>query len=242
MLGIDNAKSKLGWAKTHLDTLDEELRIFCNSPEPYAAAGYEDITNGLYVFSYRAPLIPPHICHIVGDAFYNMRSSLDQLVWALARLSKIPGNVQFPIMENTSTESKKRFTRQLKDVPSEAIVIIDELQPYHRGTAYKEHPLWRLDEMCNLDKHRRIPMRSASFEVRFPKLRPDGMMPHAMDDGMIITVPLARKHELEIYECQPIAVEFGGDTSGISETPKGIVEIYNFVANNVIPRFQRSFI
>jgi hypothetical protein len=59
MIGIGNAKTKLGWAKNHLNTLEGELRSFCNSPESYAVSGYEDIANDKYVVSFCAPTFLP---------------------------------------------------------------------------------------------------------------------------------------------------------------------------------------
>jgi hypothetical protein len=163
---------------------------FCNSPNSYAVTTYDDIPNERYIFSYFVPIVPLPISLIVGDAFYNMRSSLDQLVWALVRLTAIPGNVQFPIMDDTKSKTRERFLQQLTGVPSDAIKIIDELQPYHRGLTLKGHPLWRLNEMCNLDKHRRIPIESSTWHVAFPEARRDdraGIEAEAMNDRMVVT-------------------------------------------------------
>ena len=98
--------------------------------------------------------------------------------------------------------------------------------------------------MCNLDKHRRIPIKSSDFFLNFPNTvpTPEGLAPETTNERIVITVPLIRKSEFQVYECQPITVKFGGDSSGISEAPEGITEIYDFIANDVIPRFERFFI
>jgi hypothetical protein len=43
--------------------------------------------------------VPTHICLIAGDMVYNMRASLDQLVWGLARLKGIPKHTAFPVVD-----------------------------------------------------------------------------------------------------------------------------------------------
>src|SRR5206468_11659498 len=118
--------------------------------------------------------VPTEIVLTVGDAFYNLRFALDQLVWALSRLKAIPPRfVQFPVIEDWNAKgTQDRFAKQLTGVCSEAISEIKTFQPYHRGTAYKSHPLWRLNELCNLDKHRRVPVDGHAAEIRFPNLTP----------------------------------------------------------------------
>lgn len=242
MAGIANAKAKLAWAQKHLETLNAELREFCR-PESYGITQYEDIPNQRFVFSYLIPIVPLSISLTVGDVFYNMRSSLDQLVWALARLDGIPGNVQFPITSDTEPKTRKRFLGQLTRVPPDAINAIDKLQPYHRGASLTGHPLWRLNEMCNLDKHRRIPIQSSAWRVDFPQARRDqsGIEVETVNERMIITVPLSRKGEFQVYECAPVEILFGGDSSGIAEAYGGIVEIHDFIAKEVLPNFEGFF-
>src|ERR1700730_6825308 len=173
MPGIVDAELKLLWAKKHLCALDIELEIFSAPSKAYILTRHDDIKNQMHVLSMRLTEVPEQICLIVGDAFYNMRSALDQLVWSLARLSGIPNGTQFPIIERPTPKAFKRFDAQLIGVPDEAICEIKELQPYHRRDAYKSHPLWRLNELCNLDKHRRIPANGSALDVHFPNMTPE---------------------------------------------------------------------
>jgi hypothetical protein len=177
-----------------------------------------------------------------------MRASLDQLVWGLARLKGIPRRAAFPIVDGpVLTKSKlASFNDNLVDVPAEAICEIDALQPYHRGTAYKSHPLWRLDEICNLDKHRRIPANGSASVMQFPNLTAEDtangiMTVEVSDDCFVASVPIALKHKLDFNPTMQYKVEFGGDVSGISEGYGGLFEIYKFVADSVLPRFTRFF-
>jgi hypothetical protein len=181
-----------------------------------------------------------------GDAFYNMRASLDQLIWALARLNGIPRKSQFPILEVNTLESRNRLRDQTEGIPKEAICEVEFLQPYLRGAAYKTHPLWRLNEMCNLDKHRRIPVDGHEVIIFFPGLSHNdlatGLVTQTIvDDCHVMSAPLSMKSKLDINPSASGTVKFGGDISGISESPHGIAEIYHFIATKVITRFERFF-
>jgi hypothetical protein len=244
--GIHDAETKLRWAKTHLHFLNREVETFSNS-NPYTLTREDDLENQRHVLRFNLLNVPDPICLIAGDAIYNMRASLDHLVWSLARLSGIPKRTAFPIVDGpVLTKSRlESFNRSLDGVSQEAICEIAALQPYHRGAAYKSHPLWRLDEICNLDKHRRIPANGSASILHFPNLAPGEeksiLTVEVTDTGYIMSVPIGQKQKLDLHDTMRFAVHFGGDESGINEDFSGLVEIYNFVAESVMPRFVRFF-
>ncbi len=238
-------KRKLEWAYEHLKTLDKEINTFCTPPNACSITREDDPENNLHILRMTLGDLSD-LALIVGDAFYNMRASLDQLVWSLASLSGIPKGTQFPILEVLTKKTSDRFCSQTAGVPEEAICEIKFLQPYNRGAAYKLHPLWRLHEMCNLDKHRRIPVDRQEVIAYFPALTAadfaSGLVTQSTsDDGHVMTVPLALKRKLDFDPTVTIKIKFGGDISGISESPHGIAEIYAFIAKDVFPRFTRFF-
>jgi hypothetical protein len=247
MSGMRNSQSKLAWAQGHLKLLDLEIGEFANS-NPYILTREDDPEQHSHVLRFRLLDVPDPICLIAADAVYSIRTSLDQLVWSLARLKGIPKRTTFPIIKGpVLTKSRLvSFNDSLFDVPSEAICEIDALQPYHRGSAFKTHPLWRLDEICNLDKHRRIPANGSASIIHFPNLtaedRRNGIPTiETSDDGFEASVPIDLKHKLDVYPKMQYAITFGGDISGISEDFKSLMEIYKFVAESVLPRFERFF-
>jgi hypothetical protein len=164
---------KLGRAKMHLDALDVLLKEF-TGPKAYTFRRYEDLKQKRYCFECKLLDVPDDACLTVGDAFYNMRSCLDQIVWSLSglTLANPPQTTQFPIFDHlpSATKDIERFDRQVAGVPTKAIEQIKSLQPYHRGDSYKAHPLWRLNAICNLDKHRRIPANGSEVVVTFPNI------------------------------------------------------------------------
>jgi len=227
-----------------LDALDPEIRAFCTPAKAYTVTENEDKEQERYIIRTKLHDIPPKICLIAGDAVYNMRAALDQTVWALAALNGIPGKTQFPIIEVWNSDGRKRFERQVSGVPDAAFCEIQALQPYHRGDAFKSHPLWRLDEMCNLDKHRRLAANSVTVGgtiYGIPlELRNDVIM-SATDDCHVISIPLALKDKVTLDPNPPIEITFGGDASGITETFETLIEIHTFVTVKVLPRFDRFF-
>jgi hypothetical protein len=246
MDGIENAQAKLAWAQAHLKLLDLEIEKFAQS-NPYTLTAEDNLEHGRHILRLVLLEVPVHICLIAGDAIYNMCASLDQLVWSLARLKGIPERTAFPIIDGAvlTADRLRSFNNSLKDVPQGAICEIAALQPYHRGAAYKSHPLWRLHEICNLDKHRRIPANGSAAILNFPSLTPEEsasiLTIETTDTGFVVSAPIAFKHKLNPDRTMKFTVNFGGDISGISENFRSLVDIYKFIADSVLPRFVGFF-
>lgn len=103
-----------------------------------------------------APL-PARFSLIVGDCIENLRSSLDFMVWELALAAKhVPGERHsFPMCE--TAESFKNASRsRLEGLTGPMKTEIDLMQPYHRRNDLASHPLWVLNKLANINKHRRV--------------------------------------------------------------------------------------
>lgn len=236
--------SKIGWAKEHLGALKRELDSFCTAtpPKAYTITREDDEGHGEHVITMEFHDIPPKICLIAADAVYSMRAALDQTVWALASLKGTPGRTEFPIITDWNYDGRRRFKRQVAGVPDEAFCVIKSLQPYHRGDAFKSDPLWRLHEMCNLDKHRRIPAHGTAVRGVFTGVDALDVISEARDNRIVDRIPLALKNKVYFNPESPVEVTFGGDnTSGITERFEDLRGIYDFVALDVLPRFNRFF-
>lgn len=98
----------------------------------------------------------------LGDYAHNVRSSLDNLAYALARLRRDPPErpnaISFPIYRDASS-FKQKGLRTIDQLPEEAAQVIERIQPFQRngsqieGTADQD-PLLFLQELNNSDKHR----------------------------------------------------------------------------------------
>jgi hypothetical protein len=164
----------------------------------------------------------------------SMADPYSKLSWAKKHLATLEREVT-----SFCTTPSKAYT--VSRVPAEAFCEIKALQPYHRGDDFKSHPLWRLDEMCNLDKHRRIPAHGTALEGTIYGVSPKDVIKEATDECLTISIPLAMKNKMRFEPAATVEVAFGGDISGITETLGSIVHIYNFIALAVLPRFDRFF-
>jgi hypothetical protein len=232
---------KTSRAKEHLEALRQELTAFHES-KPCQLHSQDDPLNQLCRVDVRIKDTPDRISLIVGDVFYNLRSSLDQLVWCLAKLSvPYPKGTHFPILEQRDHD---RLKRQTSGVPTEAVSIIESLQPYNRGdiATIKDHLLWRLNKMCNIDKHMRIPVHSSVVDFFLPE---SIVGSSHFDNFGVMNIPLSLKPKLKSYiALNPdvsFKVVFGDSFWEVDCDLEGIDAIYDFVANSVIPRFARFF-
>jgi hypothetical protein len=133
----------------------------------------------------------------VGDVLQAFRSGLDQLAYALAvaHSGPLPSEIaeasEFPIFGDESKTGalgtgSARFHQASKSgipVPASGLAkiqgiapaaqaIIEGLQPYHRGTDFRDDALWRLHELSRIDKHRLVHVVAADFAGVALKMHP----------------------------------------------------------------------
>jgi hypothetical protein len=185
---------------------------------------------------------------LVGDFVCCVRSALDQLAWNLAHLDqgrvftrREERQINFLIFEkNDSTYAERR-----KLFPAAVADVLDAVQPYVRGNAYRDDPLWQLNELWSIDKHRTIPANGNDVKVSFFPLKIDfTRQSRAFDDGIVVRVPLCDvwMSPVNIKPTVEIEILFGDYLSASFEIsiPR-LREIYEIVANEVIPRFACFF-
>ena len=158
-------------AKIHLDALNAEIDRWVKS-RPYSIVEKDDVDAVWHYFEIQTAAISEDIPLIAGDFINCLRSSLDNLAWGLVHLSPetIPSDeksarrVIFPICDRDDTYIKNRSL-----FPSAIADVLDSFQPDDRQNAFRFHPLWQLDKIWNLDKHRTIPINCGNFQVDLPK-------------------------------------------------------------------------
>lgn len=229
-------------AKEHLDALREAHTDFIEG-ESHLFTFKEDVEGQRYVLKLQLMEVPDRLPLIAGDLFYCLRAALDQLVFALAwkRGGPLPNHTQFPIHDSVAPARRKRFRQNLRGVPADAIRVIDSLQPYNRPNAIKEHLLWRLNEMCILDKHRRIPASGSCIDFQLPPSIMNVAEWKTLSDGAEVSIPLSMKSKMALHPNCTVRVLFGDIHYGVQLTIEEITDIYEFVADKVLPRFTRFF-
>jgi hypothetical protein len=101
--------------------------------------------------------VPPQIPLIVGDCLQNLRSALDYLVWELCLVSNVEPTDKhaFPICR-TKESFRDIKGQRLAGLPEDVIKEVEDFQPYQAGQDWAKTSLWVLNELSNINKHRRI--------------------------------------------------------------------------------------
>ena len=113
------------------------------------------------------PPVPDYFSILTGEAVYHLRSTLDHLVAELIRANNCKPSRQsmWPVLP---TKHESSLKTKIKGVSTTAHKLIESFQPYSLGTRYKEHSLWKLNELSNWDKH--------NFLIRAFLARPGGIV------------------------------------------------------------------
>ncbi len=156
---LDGCRLKIEATTRHMQRLQEAINGFFEENLEVAPIVGEANANGTqYLFRVKSVIDYPARKWgvILGDAVHNLRSALDQLVWTFAR----DGNdrTAFPIClteRDWIVDAPARYW----SCPPGFVRMLNDVQPYHRGDVNeaRKHPLWILNALSNLDKHRTIP-------------------------------------------------------------------------------------
>jgi hypothetical protein len=128
-------------------------------------------------------------------------------------------------------------------MPEEARRLIETFQPYKGGHSYRAHPLWQLNELVNMDKHRIIAIGSHGFTVSFPDFpRKYNSQVQISKDSPEVRLPIELKKYLRPKPQATMEMLFGDEIyEKVAVSPKRLVEIYDFVSETVIPKFKKFF-
>jgi hypothetical protein len=144
---------KVERAEEHIRDLRARIKAFI-ATEPYKIVADDNLQPGRRcIIVAEAVPIPLTIPVVLGDVLQNLRSALDHLVYNLviANIGRDPRDKQiiFPIYDSSS-EYESRSPRKIRAVHKQAVDLIDALKPYRGGN----DPLWSLNELNIIDKHR----------------------------------------------------------------------------------------
>jgi hypothetical protein len=237
---------KLGWAYKRLDELKWEVAKF--RKDAYTTTARDDLDQPWHHVWIEQKITPDPVGMLIGEFAYSLRSSLDNLAWQLALLTTdTPGrNTAFPIESECPGPGNRGFNEKVADIPPNALAVIESLQPYHSWPAFKSHPLWQLNKLCNIDKHRSVAISHINFRITALNVSGVVMNGDTFQHGVIVSVPLAEKDELQLNVEVP-SIIFGDpidspDGTGDLEIDlEGLRAIYDFVRQEVVPRFTGFF-
>jgi hypothetical protein len=155
---LDGCYLKLERSQQHLQGLYESAERFFQADGGFFFTfnGESNAQRTKYVFTVdEVPDLPTlEWGIIVGDAVQNLRSALDQLVYAVATAPT--DGCAFPIYK-TEKDWTIKSPGLLWSVPEQIQAFIKAAQPYHLEDRAETHPFAMLQALDNLNKHRTIP-------------------------------------------------------------------------------------
>ena len=170
-------------AYAHFQTLDTNIRDFL-AENPYLPVANFDTETRQYSISFGIEReMPPDWSLLIGECLYNLRSSLDHLVWQLACDFSGDGDIktQFPIFLNRRDYWRKNKAgaptegsglRKVQLIDPKAATGIEKLQPYQRTAGPPStHPLYLLNQLRNIDEHRLLHLTNAALGDTYFTLR-----------------------------------------------------------------------
>lgn len=158
---------KLEWAKHQSQALKNQTAAW-RAANGYGAVFEKHPERPGHIIRLKVGEVPPSIPLIIGDALYALRSALDHLAHDLASsfTNPLPPNVseisEFPIFGDRAMTSSEK-SRKIGAIDPGAQAIIEALQPYARGNAYAQDPLWTLYELARVDRHRFVHLTVAQL-------------------------------------------------------------------------------
>jgi hypothetical protein len=248
LISVDNIRLNYERATEHLNALDKALGIYYEG-NPCVIASRFDVENQRDIILLQVTKIPDmRLGILAGDFLYNLRACLDHLFWQLALIEsggRIPNNpklIEFPISykDNVSDKNRAWLASKLCYVPKSARSIIESLQPYTAGPTEanrKTHPLYLLNTLCNIAKHRVIPVRSMMAEIKIPNIPGISYKP-LENASWEISIPTPHP---TIFPPRA-SIMFGNIEDEIDVDVAVIGKVYDFVTTAILPKFADFFI
>ncbi len=240
---LSNPKLKIERAKEHLENLEIKLREFQDST-PFRVTTYEVSQDSSFVIRCQIPIIDTKLAVIAGDAMYNLRSALDHIAWQLAliKAEKPFEHTAFPVIDENKPQKIKRLEDITRDIPTEAVSEIKGLQPYLKGTAFRDDLLWKLDKLCNIDKHRVIPASGTALDIKIPKeIDRDKIVFRTVGGAYEIVLPISVRDQMKSFPPPVPDVLFGSKADGLEVSVREFANIFDYVRDTIMPKFTRFF-
>src|SRR5262245_10856243 len=135
---LDGCWAKIERARENIRNLDGEIARFLHAPQcPYRVVGHPNREAGYVNIRVYGSQPPLRLSVLAGEIIYQLRSSLDHLVWALARhtggLTEEDDRLQFPVCSDPEQYEAAVSGGMIKGVPQPARKIIDGVQPYREA-------------------------------------------------------------------------------------------------------------
>ncbi len=265
---LQRVKLKIDRAGEYLEELHKEVEAYLDG-RPYEVVR-EPREGGNPLLICKVNRLPPlRLSVLLGDFLHNLRSSLDHLAWqlVLANGGTPDTGTSFPVFEKRRDFKKFKKNREtttgvVGEVAGEAADLIEGLQPYNNAAGSpREHPLWILSKLNNIDKHRQfnIAILNTSEVVQVDLLTADGtgiymtlQFPNEVgknkpiEDGASVGVDpfnVGPDYQLRIGMYSMVGLQETEEVGPFGTRSVGTVaqELLDHVRDGVVPEFERFF-
>jgi hypothetical protein len=143
-VSFDSSKYCISRAKHHLTDLEGQIdQFFSTNPYTHVVDYDPNTRENVHKIKLTKPM-PVSLSGIMFDGVNNLRSALDQAIFALGR-----GEFRaFPFADN-SINFEKAVKGRCKDLPDEIADLVRTFKAYKGGNDL----LWALNQLCNSNKH-----------------------------------------------------------------------------------------
>lgn len=165
-LDLTSIRLKLAHSATHAQAVKSEVKAWMER-NPYSVLQKVNADCTRYSVIFRVNEAPPMYrwSLMIADSIFNLRCSLDHLVYAIACHEAAPkppsyeGKLQFPICDDSASFDKAVIERkQLGTISDPIRAAIKFYQPYNRLHADLPPLLSILRDFSNRDKHKLLPL------------------------------------------------------------------------------------
>lgn len=147
---------KIRRANDQIDEIEREVSALFEG-QAYALVIERDPKSGDRLAKIKlSRCIPDSLFLLIPEAIYHLRSTLDQLMVAIARGTGIENcsHIYFPFGETAdqierATQTLKGQKGKMVGIPPDVQKMVVDLRPFKGGN----EPLWALSRLSNVDKH-----------------------------------------------------------------------------------------
>ena len=156
MVTLEGVNAKVQRAQDQIEQLSRDIASSCETlRSSFSEELRPDVGDRIWIFRGETPVVPIEYSVRLGEIVYNLRSSLDQLIWQLVHANyKAPSHRnEFPIFDDESRFNNVVKTK-LAGVSQQSLAIIKEMQPFRKDDKWSA--LKTVHSLCNIDKHRSV--------------------------------------------------------------------------------------
>ena len=232
-------------AKIHLDAFNGHVSAYMK--EPHTVVPKYDAENRRHIKRFQLKAFDSVLGMELGEFLYCLRSGLDQMAWQMAMPDArrdSPKDIYFPIPEDlskrdrSSRDRRRNYAKALRRFPHDVRRQINALQPHKGSGPAQGHPLWQLNKLCNIDKHKLIPIHSRGINLFVPDVPGIKVQNFDYEDAFEVSVPEKYESHLDLKPTLPDAIELGEWNSDWRIPVHRLSDIHGFITCTVIPRFE----